>query len=140
MKHYSINLKYVNNYHSYQFDMAGYIYIPSDGEGYKLAEYIECEPDDDFILYLEKYFTEYLRRITYNDIVFADEYELKLGCVDLDSGYIVHVIDWFKPRIEKYIHIMSVVDNNITTEYLSFEDGINRLKELDIVLPGNNRA
>ncbi len=56
------------------------------------------DPDKPFILFFERVFTHYMRKLTFNDIVTADEYDLEVYRYESGNDLIsIHRIDWERP-------------------------------------------
>jgi hypothetical protein len=86
-------------------------------------------------MFFENYFTPYLRRVTYNDIVFSDESDLEVYRIKDESlTLIIHKIIWYSPEKSKYLHIISVEDGNLNVKYTNFDEGLKELEGLGLKL------
>jgi len=133
MKLYIISLRYLNTYHNYELNINGMLY-KKDISTWNKIEGLETDVDYDFILFFEQYYTEYLRRLTYNDIITADDYSMNIRYIDAENGeyLLIHIVEWVKPRSEEFIHMIHYRDGELETKYLSYKDGIKYLKELGL--------
>jgi len=132
MKFYTVKLKYKNTYHNFEFELSGDMYKKVNNEWVRLKPELS-DVDDDFILFFENFFTPYLRRVTYNDIVFSDEYELEIYSYETEEDLlIVHKVTWLQPVKKDYIHIIKYSDGEYSSKYLEREEGIKKLKELGL--------
>jgi len=131
MKLYIISLRYLNTYHNYELNIDGSLY-KKDGSTWNKIEGLEIDIDYDFILFFEQYYTEYLRRLTYNDIITADDYSINIRYIDIVNGeyILIHSVKWIRPKSEEFIHILHYKDGKLETKYLSYKDAVKYIKEL----------
>lgn len=95
---YRIKLDYYNSYHDFKLRMDGKLYSFRDGSWVEV-EGEEIDPDKPFILFFERVFTHYMRKLTFNDIVTADEYELEVYRYESEGDGLIsiHKVDWERP-------------------------------------------
>ncbi len=95
---YRVKLDYYNSYHDFKLRMDGRLYEYRDG-GWVEVEGEEIDPDKPFILFFERVFTHYMRKLTFNDIVTADEYDLEVYRYESGSEGLVsiHRVEWERP-------------------------------------------
>ena len=109
---YRIKLVYYNSYHDFKLKMDGKLYR-YDGSSWVDVEGEEVDPDKPFILFFERVFTHYMRKLTFNDIVTADDYELEVYKYESnDNGLIsIHRVEWERPIPPvTYYHIYKFFD------------------------------
>ena len=109
---YRIKLDYYNSYHDFKLRMDGKLYSYEDGV-WREVEGVEIEPDKPFILFFERVFTHYLRKLTFNDIVTADEYDLEVYMYESEGGGLIsiHRVEWERPvPPTTYYHIYKYFD------------------------------
>lgn len=132
MNLYVINLRYLNSYQGFNFRIEGKGYKKIDGE-FEIVRSKASDIDDSFIIFFENYFTPYIRRVTYNDIVFSDESELELYKVgDEDVSILAHKILWFTPDESKYLHIIIPNEGSLSVKYLKLDEGLRELERLGL--------
>jgi len=94
---YRIILSYYNSYHDFKIEMDGRLYEMKGGQWIQV-EGEPIDPDKPFILFFERVFTHYMRKLTFNDIVTADEYDLEVEMYESDANLMsIHRIDWERP-------------------------------------------
>jgi len=95
---YRIKLDYYNSYHDFKLTMDGKLFGYVNGK-WTEVDGEEIEPDKPFILFFERVFTHYMRKLTFNDIVTADDYDLEVYRYETDSDGLVsiHKIYWERP-------------------------------------------
>ncbi|HIE37214.1 TPA: hypothetical protein EYP83_03510 [Candidatus Geothermarchaeota archaeon] len=111
---YRINLDYYNSYHDFKLKLDGRLYRYIEG-GWSEVEGVEIDPDERFILFFERVFTHYLRKLTFNDIVTADDYELEVYMYESnDPGLIsIHRCEWERPIPPiTYYHVYKYFDGD----------------------------
>ena len=128
---YRIKLDYYNSYHDFKLTMDGKLY-EFDGEKWVEVDGEEIDPDKPFILFFERVFTHYMRKLTFNDIVTADEYELEVYRYESESkGLIsIHKIFWERPipPVTKY-HIYKYWEGEETFGSFNRDEALKILGE-----------
>jgi len=94
---YRVKLEYYNSYHDFKLRMDGKLYRYREGSWVEV-EGEEIEPDKEFILFFERVFTHYMRKLTFNDIVTAEEFDLEVYRYEGGDGLMsIHRVEWERP-------------------------------------------
>jgi len=134
---YRIVLDYYNSYHDFKLRMDGRLYRKVGGS-WEEVEGVEIDPDKPFILFFERVFTHYMRKLTFNDIVTADEYDLVVYKYESDDPGLmsIHRVDWERPvpPVTKY-HIYRIVDGEEFFGGFDREDAVRIIREEGVDFP-----